>query len=340
GDMEPHRLRIRQLMEAKAYHSEFIDQLFEQIKGFGSYGFPQSHAASFAKLVYVSAWLKRHEPAAFACALLNSQPMGFYSPSQIVQDARRGRGGRASVQVRPVDVACSTWDCTLEPAGQGRQPAIRLGLRLVAGPSEKVAQAIVEARRWRVFGDVADLCRRAGLDARARQALAEAGALDGLAGHRNAARWAVAGIEPRRPLLDGSPDEAPVELPAPRVGEELLADYRSTGLSLRAHPMALLRAQMVQRRILGLRELQQRRHGSGVHVAGLVTQRQRPATAKGTIFLTLEDEHGMVNVIVWPDLAVRQRKPLLQSRLLGVRGRWERVDGVDHLIAAHLEDLS
>ncbi len=340
GDMEPHRLRIRQLMEAKAYHSEFIDQLFEQIKGFGSYGFPQSHAASFAKLVYVSAWLKRHEPAAFACALLNSQPMGFYSPSQIVQDARRGRGGRASVQVRPVDVACSTWDCTLEPAGQGRQPAIRLGLRLVAGLSEKVAQAIVEARRWRVFSDVADLCRRAGLDAKARQALAEAGALDALAGHRNAARWAVAGIEPRRPLLDGSPEEPRIELPAPRVGEELLADYRSTGLSLRAHPMALLRAQMVQRRILGVRELQQRRHGSGVHVAGLVTQRQRPATAKGTIFITLEDEHGMVNVIVWPDLAVRQRKPMLQSRLMGVRGRWERVDGVEHLIAAHLEDLS
>ena len=340
GDMEPHRLRIRELMEDKGYSSGFIDQLFEQIKGFGSYGFPQSHAASFAKLVYVSAWLKRHEPAAFACALLNSQPMGFYSPSQIVQDARRGRGGRASVEVRPVDVACSAWDCTLEETGQGRQPAIRLGLRLVAGLSGTVAQAIVDARRWRVFGDVADLCRRAGLDAKARQALAEAGALDGLAGHRNAARWAVAGIEPRRPLLEGSPEEARIELPAPRVGEELLADYRSTGLSLRAHPMALLRAQMVQRRILGMRELQQRRHGSGVHVAGLVTQRQRPATAKGTIFLTLEDEHGMVNVIVWPDLAVRQRKPLLQSRLLAVRGRWERVDGVDHLVAAHLQDLS
>ncbi|WP_019398628.1 error-prone DNA polymerase [Pseudoxanthomonas sp. GW2] len=340
GDMEPHRLKIRRLMEGKGYGSGFIDQLFEQIKGFGSYGFPQSHAASFAKLVYVSAWLKRHEPAAFACALLNSQPMGFYSPSQIVQDARRGRGGREGVEVRPVDVACSSWDSTLEPLGEGRQPAIRLGLRLVAGLSESAAQAIVDARRWRPFSDVADLCRRAGLDARARQALAEAGALDGLAGHRNAARWAVAGIEPKRPLLDTSPDETRIELPAPRLGEELLADYRSTGLSLRAHPMALLRAQMVQRRILGVRELRQRRHGSGVHVAGLVTQRQRPATAKGTIFVTLEDEHGMVNVIVWPDLAVRQRKPLLQSRLMAVRGRWERVDGVEHLIAAHLEDLS
>jgi len=340
GDMEPHRLKIRALMEDKGYSPVFIDQLFEQIKGFGSYGFPQSHAASFAKLVYVSAWLKRHEPAAFACALLNSQPMGFYSPSQIVQDARRGRGGRVGVEVRPVDVVHSDWDCTLEAVGEGGQPAIRLGLRLVAGLAQATARAIVAARARRPFADVADLCRRAGLDAKARQALAEAGALDPLAGHRNAARWAVAGIEPRRPLLDGSPEESGVELPAPRLGEQLLDDYRSTGLSLRAHPMALLRAQMVRQRILGSRELHGRRHGAAVRVAGLVTQRQRPATAKGTIFVTLEDEHGMVNVIVWPDLAVRQRKPLLQARLLGVRGRWERVDGVEHLIAAHLEDLS
>jgi error-prone DNA polymerase len=342
GDMEQHRLRIRQLMEAKGYSTGFIDQLFEQIKGFGSYGFPQSHAASFAKLVYVSAWLKRHEPAAFACALLNAQPMGFYAPSQIVQDARRGRSGRVGVQVCPVDVNHSDWDNTLEPDPRQpqHQPAIRLGLRQVAGLSEAAARAVVAARRQRAFTSVEDLCRRAGLDARARQALAEAAALDSLAGHRNAARWAVAGIEPRRPLLDGSPAETEVSLPAPRIGEALSADYRSTGLSLRAHPMQLLRAQMVQRRILGSRELQGRRHGALVRVAGLVTQRQRPATAKGTIFLTLEDEHGMVNVIVWPDLALRQRKPLLQSQLLEVRGRWEQVDGVQHLVAGYLEDLS
>ncbi|KAF1690081.1 error-prone DNA polymerase [Pseudoxanthomonas koreensis] len=347
GDMEPHRVRIRELMEKKGYASEFIDQIFEQIKGFGSYGFPQSHAASFAKLVYISCWLKRHEPAAFACALLNAQPMGFYSPSQIVQDARRGRGDRAGIEVRPVDVAHSDWDNTLEGGrlrrgldDDGGQPALRLGLRQVAGMPEKVAEAIMAARAQRPFADVRDLCLRAGLDAKARDALAEAGALDSLAGHRNAARWEVAGIEQRRPLLPGSPGEARIELPAPRPGEELAADYRSTGLSLRSHPMALLRAQMVQRRILGSRELQGRRHGSGVHVAGLVTQRQRPATAKGTIFVTLEDEHGMVNVIVWPHLAVRRRKALLQSRLLAVRGRWERVDGVDHLVAGDLHDLS
>jgi len=346
GDMEPHRIRIRELMEKMDYSTEFIDQIFEQIKGFGSYGFPQSHAASFAKLVYISCWMKRHEPAAFACALLNAQPMGFYSASQIVQDARRGRGDRRGIEVRPVDVAHSDWDNTLEGgrmrtgADDGGQPALRLGLRQVAGMSEVVAEAIMAARAQRAFIDVRDLCLRAGLDAKAREALAEAGALQSLAGHRNAARWAVAGVERRLPLLPGSPDEIEVALPAPRIGEELMSDYRATGLTLARHPMALLRPKMTERRIIGSRELQARHHGSGVHVAGLVTQRQRPATAKGTIFVTLEDEHGMVNVIVWPHLAIRRRLALLQSRLLAVRGRWERVDGVAHLIAGDLHDLS
>ena len=347
GDMEPHRVRIRELMEGKGYASEFIDQIFEQIKGFGSYGFPQSHSASFAKLVYASCWLKRHEPAAFACGLLNSQPMGFYSPSQIVQDARRGSAEREAVEVLPVDVMHSDWDSTLvggrpwrNEDDRGEQPAIRLGLRQVAGLPEAVARRIVEARAQRPFSDIADLCLRAALDEKARTVLAEADALRSLSGHRNAARWAVAGIERRLPLLPGSPEEAPVELPAPRRGEELLADYHSVGLTLREHPMALLRAQMTQRRILGLRALRERRHGSGVHVAGLVTQRQRPGTAKGTIFVTLEDEDGMINVIVWPTLALRRRRALLESRLLAVRGRWERVDGVEHLVAGDLEDLS
>ena len=347
GDMESHRQRIRTLMEGKGYSSEFIDQIFEQIKGFGSYGFPQSHAASFAKLVYASCWLKRHEPAAFACGLLNAQPMGFYSPSQIVQDARRGRADRRSIKVLPVDVTCSDWDNTLvggtpwrSEDDEGEQPDIRLGLRQVAGLSEKVALAIMAARTAQPFRDVADLCLRAQLDEKARSALAEAGALKALAGNRNAARWAVAGIERQRPLLPGSPEEAQVDLPAPRLGEEILSDYRSVGLSLEAHPMALLRPRMRAQRILGLRDLQGRRHGSGVHVAGLVTQRQRPATAKGTIFVTLEDEHGMVNVIVWPHVALRRRRALLESRLLAVCGRWERVDGVEHLIAGDLHDLS
>ncbi|UXA52406.1 error-prone DNA polymerase [Xanthomonas prunicola] len=347
GDMESHRVRIRGLMENKGYASTFIDQIFEQIKGFGSYGFPQSHAASFAKLVYASCWLKRHEPAAFACGLLNAQPMGFYSASQIVQDARRGSPERARVEVLPVDVLHSDWDNTLvggrpwrSDEDPGEQPAIRLGMRQVAGLSEVMANRIAAARAQRAFADIGDLCLRAALDETARLALAEAGALQGMVGNRNVARWAMAGVEARRPLLPGSPEECPVEFEAPRMGEEILADYRSVGLSLRQHPMALLRPQMRQRRILGLRDLQGRRHGSGVHVAGLVTQRQRPATAKGTIFVTLEDEHGMINVIVWSHLALRRRRALLESRLLAVRGRWERVDGVEHLIAGDLHDLS
>ncbi|MCD9086961.1 error-prone DNA polymerase [Stenotrophomonas sp. SY1] len=347
GDMEPHRKKIRELMEDKNYSSEFIDQIFEQIKGFGSYGFPQSHAASFAKLVYASCWLKRHEPAAFACGLLNAQPMGFYSASQIVQDARRGCAERLPVEVRPVDVMCSDWDNLLEggrawrsEADPGEQPALRLGLRQVAGFSEAAATALMQARSQRPFSSVADLCLRAGLDAKAREALAEAGALQSLVGNRNAARWAVAGVERRRPLLPGSPEETAVELPAADEGQEILSDYQSTGLSLGRHPMALLREQMGQRRIMGLDALRKRPHGSGAHVAGLVTQRQRPGTAKGTIFVTLEDESGMINVIVWPHVALRRRRALLESRLMAVRGRWERVDGVEHLIAGDLYDLS
>ncbi|MES2405126.1 MAG: error-prone DNA polymerase [Pseudomonadota bacterium] len=346
GDMEPHRLRIRQLMERKGYSSAFIDQIFEQIKGFGSYGFPQSHAASFAKLVYISCWLKRHEPAAFACALLNAQPMGFYSPSQIVQDARRGAGERRPVEVRPVDVTCSDWDNTLEGGhvrrgvDDGGQPALRLGLRQVAGLSKAMARAIVAARAQAAFHDVRDLCQRAGLDEKARRVLAEAGALQKLAGHRHAARWAVAGIELARPLLPGSPDEDEVTLPAPLLSEDVLSDYRATGLTLQAHPLSLLRQRLQQQRVLDSSQLRSMPHGRQVRAAGIVTQRQRPATAKGIIFVTLEDEHGMFNIVVRPDVALRRRKALLGARLLAVRGRWEHVDGVRHLIARDLHDLS
>lgn len=346
GDMEPHRLRIRELMLKKHYSPEFIDQIFEQIKGFGSYGFPQSHAASFAKLVYISCWLKRHEPAAFACALLNAQPMGFYSPSQIVQDARRGQGGRVSIDVLPVDVAVSDWDNTLEGGhvrrgvDDGGQPSLRLGFRQVGGLSEDAGKAIMAARAQRPFADVRDLCQRARLDEKARTALAEAGALQSLAGHRHAARWAVAGIERQRPLLPGSPDEEAIVLPAPTVGEDVTSDYRMTGLTLGAHPLSLLRERLRRQRVVDSRQLRGLPHGRGAFAAGIVTQRQRPATAKGTIFVTLEDEHGMVNVVVWSHVALRDRKALLGARLMAVRGRWEQVDGVSHLIARRLEDFS
>jgi len=346
GDMEPHRAKIRSLMEGK-YSSEFIDQIFEQIKGFGSYGFPQSHAASFAKLVYISCWLKRHEPAAFVCALLNAQPMGFYSASQIVQDARRGHwAGRRRIEIRPVDVTCSDWDNTLEggrmrsDAVRGGQAALRLGFRQVTGLSAAVGEAIMAARAQRPFTDVRDLCLRANLDEKARSALAEAGALQSLIGHRHAARWAVAGIERQRPLLPGSPDEEDIVLPTPNPVEDVLSDYRVTGLTLGTHPLALLRDCLRRERVVDSRQLKDLPHGRGVHVAGIVTQRQRPGTASGVIFVTLEDEHGVINVVVWARIAERRRKALLGARLLGVRGRWEHVDGVRHLIAHDLHDFS
>ncbi|SDI19575.1 error-prone DNA polymerase [Pseudomonas benzenivorans] len=336
GGLEPHQQRLTERMLARGYSAEFAARIFEQIKGFGSYGFPESHAASFALLTYASCWLKCHEPAAFACALINSWPMGFYSPDQLLQDARRH-----GIETRPVDVCASDWDCTLEPAGAG-QPAIRLGLRLVRGLREEDGRRIEAARCAGAFGDIADLCRRAGLDGRARALLADAGALAGLAGHRHQARWAVAGVEAQPPLFAELPaaDEPRVALPLPSVGEELQADYASLGTTLGPHPLALLRDQLAARRCRSSRELAGIEHGRLVSVAGLVVGRQRPQTASGVTFVTLEDEHGMLNVVVWHDLAERQRRVLVESQLLRVDGHLEAQDGVRHVIAGRLRDLT
>ncbi|MGN6313655.1 MAG: error-prone DNA polymerase [Rhodanobacteraceae bacterium] len=335
GGLEKHEQRIRAGMLARGYTPEFAERTFNQIKGFGSYGFPESHAASFAILAYASSWLKCHHPAAFACALLNSQPMGFYAPSQIVQDAQRH-----GVRVLPVDVRHSDWDCTLEADRHGGL-AIRLGLRQVRGCAEKAAQALMAARAQHAFADVADLCARASLDARHRTLFAQAGALRGLAGHRHRAQWAAIGVEAHRPLFDHrSPDEAAVHLPLSSVAEDVHADYARTGLTLGPHPLKLLRARLRAQRWLDSRQLQSRPHESEVRMAGMVVQRQRPQTASGVTFITLEDEHGPVNVIVWRDVAARQWRPYLEAKLLGVQGRWERVDGVSHLIAHRLFDIS
>jgi len=336
GGLEPHRERLAQGMKKNGYTAEFAAQIFEQIKGFGNYGFPESHAASFALLTYASSWLKCHEPAAFACALINSWPMGFYSPDQILQDARRHQ-----LQIRPVDVRASDWDCSLEPL-EGRQPAIRMGLRLVKGFREEDARRIETARRQRVFSDVADLGERAQLDARALAQLADADALQGLAGDRHRARWEVAGVQKQLGLFAGLPsqEEPPVALPTPTVGENLFADYATLGTTLGPHPLALLRPELRARRCRSSRELQAVEHGRNVSVAGLVTGRQRPGTASGVTFVTLEDEFGNLNVVVWRDLAERQRKTLVGAQLLRVDGRWESVGEVRHLIAGRLSDLS
>ena len=336
GGLEPHQDRLRTGMLKNGYTEEFAAQIFEQIKGFGSYGFPESHAASFALLTYASCWLKCHEPAAFACALINSWPMGFYSPDQILQDARRHR-----LQIRPVDVQASDWDCSLEPI-DGQQPAIRMGLRMIAGFREEDGRRIEAARPGTGFSDIADLDQRAGLDARAQALLADAGALRALAGNRHQARWDVAGVHKQLGLFAGlpSPDEAVVALPAPTVGEDLQADYATVGTTLGPHPLALLRDELRKRRCRSSRELMAVEHGRNVSVAGLVTGRQRPGTASGVTFVTLEDEFGNLNVVVWRDLAERQRQALVGSRLLKVDGRWEAVGEVRHLIAGRLTDLT
>ncbi|WP_213663412.1 error-prone DNA polymerase [Stutzerimonas stutzeri] len=336
GGLEHHRERLTARMLDKHYEPEFITRIFEQIKGFGSYGFPESHAASFALLTYASSWLKCHEPAAFACALINSWPMGFYSPDQVLQDARRH-----GIEVRPVDVCHSDWDCSLEPGAEA-QPAIRLGLRMIRGVREADARRIESARRTQAFSDVDDLSRRAGLDARARERLADAGALHGLAGHRHHARWAVAGVEPQLPLFAelAATTEAPVNLPLPTTGEDLLTDYTTLGTTLGPHPLTLLRDQLRARRCRSSRELADAESGRPVSVAGLVIGRQRPQTASGVVFVTLEDEFGLINVVVWQHLAERQRPVLLQSQLLQVDGHLESAHGVRHVIAGRLRDLS
>ena len=347
GGLEPHRKKLIGGMLERGYDADFAARIFEQIKGFGEYGFPESHAASFALLTWASCWLKCHHPAAFACAIINSQPMGFYSADQILQDARRH-----GIAVRPVDVRYSDWDCTLEPDGRGAF-AIRLGLRMVRGLAETTARRITEVRAQRPFIDVADLARRAGLDlpnsegsTRASEKsplahLADAGALRAIAGHRHRARWSVAGVEAQRPLFDGiATPEDTISLPLPSIGEELLADYATTGTTLGKHPLALLRSRLAGQRCKSSRDLAALESSRFVRAAGLVIGRQRPQTASGVTFVTLEDEFGMVNVVVWHHLAQRQRRPFLEARLMQVDGELEVKDGVRHLIAKRLHDLS
>jgi error-prone DNA polymerase len=330
GGLEPFEERLVQGMLERGYRREFAEAIYRQILGFGEYGFPESHSASFALLVYVSAWLKCHHPAAFCAALLNSQPMGFYAPAQLVQDAQRH-----GVAVLPPDVGASDWDCTLQ-AG-----ALRLGLRMVGGLGEAAAGRVVAARVAGPFAAVEDLARRAALDRRELRCLAEGGALVALAGHRHQAHWAVAGLAPPGGVLrDARFDEPLLQLPAPGEGEDIVADYASLGLTLGRHPLALLRGRLQRLKLMPADALRERPHGSVARAAGLVTCRQRPDTASGVVFVTLEDETGTVNVVVWRELIERQRRELLGARLLGVEGAIERDGEVVHLIARRLTDHS
>ena len=334
--------RLTQGMVERGYELEFAERIFKQIEGFGEYGFPESHAYSFALLAYASSWLKCHEPACFLAALLNAQPMGFYSPSQLVQDARRH-----GVVVRPPDVSRSERDCTLEDdvPDQAQKPAVRLGLRFVAHLSTAGCTRLIAARERAPFVDVEDLALRADLDVGDVDALAAADALMSLAGHRRQQSWQAAALHRAPALLRNAPiNEAWLDLPAAREGEEIVFDYAATGLTLRRHPLALLRHRLDKMNVQTAVNLHDLPDGRAVTACGLVTLRQRPHTAKGTTFLTIEDETGCVNVIVWKSVHEQQREALLKSRLLAVGGIWQRdVDSggqVRNLVARRLSDLT
>jgi error-prone DNA polymerase len=336
GGLEPFQRQLIDGMRERGYEDSFAQQIFKQILGFGEYGFPESHSASFALLVYTSAWLKHYEPAAFCAALVNSQPMGFYAPAQLVRDARAH-----GVEVRAVDVMISASDCTLERREDGR-PALRLGLRLVKHLSQEGVARLLAARAARPFGSIADMAERAALDRRDLEALAAADALTRLSGHRHRAVWQVTGVERALPLLPAATavDEGIPLLRAPREGQDIVADYGSMGLTLRRHPLALLREKLQRRGVVPTQELWERPNGKMVITAGLVITRQRPGSAGGVTFVTMEDETGYVNLIVWNRVAVEQRAALLESRLLEVHGKLQREGDVQHVIAQRLTNLS
>ncbi|GAB7549581.1 error-prone DNA polymerase [Cupriavidus sp. 8B] len=335
GGLEHYYDRIVSGMLERGYEREFAESIFRQIQGFGEYGFPESHAASFALLVYASAWLKCHEPAVFLCAMLNSQPMGFYSPSQLVQD-----GKRHGVEVLPVDVTISGWHSSLEAVDK-KPPAVRLGLSLLRGMRAEAAQRIEEARAVRPFSGTTDLARRANLDRHDVQVLAAGDTLRAFAGHRRNALWQATAAVPDKDLL--RPADVPEELPslvAPSEGEAIVADYRSTGLTLNRHPLALLRRHLASGRFVTAETLFRYQDRQLARGAGIVTVRQRPSTANGVLFMTLEDETGSVNVIVWPSVLERFRKEVLAARLIGVLGQWQCEGEVRHLVAQRLVDLT
>lgn len=346
--------RVVSGMLKRGYTREFAESIFKQMEGFGEYGFPESHAASFAMLVYASAWLKCHHPDAFLCGLLNAQPMGFYAPSQLIQDAQRH-----GVTVKPVDVQCSAFETRLEnnqdllqhePArGNRTLHPVRLGLNRVNGLKHNSALRIVQTREQGLFESVEDLTKRAQLDRSDLLALADANALAQLAGHRRQAVWQTAATETggirntarhTDLLANTRTRETPLELPKATELEDMLADYRATGASLVHHPISFLRKQLTLYKIRQVKELQTYPNGRLARACGIVTHRQRPATAHGTVFLNLEDETGNVNVIVWNRLAEEQRQVLRNAQIMGVFGIWQREGEVCNLVARRLVDYT
>ena len=358
GGLEPYRDKLVTGMLQRGYEQSFAEQLFSQIKGFGDYGFPESHSASFALIAYVSSWFKYYHPAAFCCGLLNSQPMGFYAPAQLIKDAERH-----GVEVLPVDINQSCYDCTLEfdddfkrhdsPCELTTEAKLRIGFCLVKGLSEGGAIAIAEARKDNVFTNIQDLVFRSGINKKDLESLAAADALRGLSGDRHRAFWQASGVEKDHDSQDrqsfsffndnnfaDSDFGVDVLLPLASEGQNIVGDYTSTGFTLRRHPLALFREHLNNYQVTTASELTRIDDAATVKVTGLVTCRQRPMTAAGVTFITMEDESGFVNVVVWPSLGEKQRPVVRQAMLLGVVGHVQKSEGVIHLIASHLVDLS
>jgi error-prone DNA polymerase len=333
GDLKE---RFIEGMVRNEYGRDFAERCFRQIEGFGDYGFPESHAASFALLVYASAWLKYHYPAVFTCAILNSQPMGFYQPAQLVRDAR-DRG----VEVRPVDVTHSDWDCTLEPKGEGRF-ALRLGLRLLKGLREETAKALAAARAQGDLTTLQRLWHAEKLDARAVETLGHGDAWNSLGLSRRAALWTARGLGGRpMPLFAPRAEKAP-DLRPMLLGEEVTEDYAHLGLSLKGHMMGLLRPILAARGVMRCGLLKELASGAMTTLAGVVLIRQRPGTAKGVIFVTIEDETGVANLVLWPNVIERFERVVVDSRVMEVTGRVQTDESglVIHVVAERLRDLS
>jgi len=338
GGLEHFKDKLMSGMLERGYTQQFAEQIYQQVLGFGSYGFPESHAASFALLAYVSAWLRCHEPAAFCAALLNSYPMGFYAPAQLIADAKRNRN--KPVTFRPVDVNHSNWECTLEVNEQGK-PEVRIGMNMIRGMSEAQANAIVQAREQRHFTSVDDLAHRAMLNSRAMDVLSKAGALASLQSARAAAVWSALGVEKLPGMLAGhSANEPTLKFPKPTEGRDILTDYRSMGFSLGRHPLALLREQLRKLKVKQSRELANLKDGMQVRIAGIVTHRQRPETAKDVMFISLEDETGLSNIVVWKEVQLTQREAVLGSQLMIIQGQLQVAHGVIHVVAQQVRDYS
>jgi error-prone DNA polymerase len=344
GGVSVFRDKLVNGMVARGYEQDFAERTFRQLEGFGSYGFPESHAASFARIAYASAWLKCHHPEAFCAALLNSQPMGFYAPAQVVRDAREH-----GVEVRPVCVNASRWDCMLED-GQGSRLAVRLGLRMVKGLNNADAARLVAHRGAEPYRGIEEVWRRADTPPAALERLAEADGFGGLGLDRRRALWEVRGLaDAALPLFaaagrDRMPEpeivEAPVSLAAMREGQQVVEDYRSTGLTLRRHPLSFLRRDLAAMGMVTCGDLAFIRDCKRIQLAGLVLVRQKPGSAKGVMFITIEDETGVANLIIWPSVFEEQRRVILSAGMMGINGRVQREGEVIHIIAQKVEDLT